>query len=71
MALEEMHLRNNKSCHLYLVRILHLGQIPTARSTQLPLSIVGRPTNLGPPQTSFHRTSFFRRPSFRLYCDVI
>jgi hypothetical protein len=50
--------------------LLHLGQIPTARSTQLPLSIVGRPTNLGPPQTSFHMTSFFRRPSFRLYCDV-
>jgi hypothetical protein len=41
-----------------------------ARSMQLPLSIVGRPTNLGPPQTSFHMTSFFRRPSFNLYCDV-
>jgi hypothetical protein len=54
-----------------LKSLVHLGQIPTARSTQLPLSIVGRPTNLGPPQTSFHRTSFFRRPSFRLYCDVI
>jgi hypothetical protein len=50
--------------------LLHLGQIPTACSTQLPLSIVGRPTNLGPPQTSFHMTSFFRRPCFRLYCDV-
>jgi hypothetical protein len=50
--------------------LLHLGQILTARSTQLPLSIVGRPTNLGPPQTSFHMTSFFRRPRFRLYCDV-
>jgi hypothetical protein len=50
--------------------LLHLGQIPMARSTQLPLSIVGRPTNLGPPQTSFHMTSFFRRPHFRLYCDV-
>jgi hypothetical protein len=50
--------------------LLHLGQIPTARSTQLPLSIFGRPTNLRPPQTSFHMTSFFRRPSFRLYCDV-
>jgi hypothetical protein len=50
--------------------LLHLGQIPTTRSTQLPLSIVGRPTNLGPPQTSFHMTSFFRQPHFRLYCDV-
>jgi hypothetical protein len=50
--------------------LLHLGEIPTARSTQLPLSIVVRPTNLGPPQTLFHMTSFFRRPSFRLYCDV-
>jgi hypothetical protein len=51
-----------------LFGLLHLGQIPTARSTQLPLSIVGRPTNLGPPQTSFHMTSFFRRPNFRLSC---
>jgi hypothetical protein len=50
--------------------LLHLGQILMARSMQLPLSIVGRPTNLGPPQTSFHMTSFFRRPSFHLYCDV-
>jgi hypothetical protein len=50
--------------------LLHLGQIPTACSTQLPLSIVERPTNLGPPQTSFHMTSFFRRPNFRLSCDV-
>jgi hypothetical protein len=50
--------------------LLHLGQIPTARSTQLPLSIVERPTNLRPPQTSFHMTSFFRRPNFRRYCDV-
>jgi hypothetical protein len=50
--------------------LLHLGQILTARSTQLPLSIVGRPTNLGPPQTSFHMMSFFRRPSFRPYCDI-
>jgi hypothetical protein len=50
--------------------LLHLGEIPTVRSTQLPLSIVGRPTNLRPPQTSFQMTSFFRRPSFRLYCDV-
>jgi hypothetical protein len=50
--------------------LLHLGQILMARSMQFPLSIVGRPTNLGPPQTSFHMTSFFRRPSFHLYCDV-
>jgi hypothetical protein len=50
--------------------LLHLGQIPTAHSTQLPLSIVGRPTNLRPPQTSFHMTSFFRRPNFRRYYDV-
>ena len=50
--------------------LLHLGQISTTHSTQLPLSIVGRSTNLRPPQTSFHMTSFFRRPSFRLYCDV-
>ena len=50
--------------------LLHLGQISTSRSTQLPLSIVGRPTNLRPPQTSFHMTSFFRRPNFHRYCDV-
>jgi hypothetical protein len=55
---------------VFIGSLLHLGQIPTARSTQLPLSIVGRPTNLGPPQTSFHMTSFFRRPNFRLSCDV-
>jgi hypothetical protein len=30
-----------------------------ARSMQLPLYIVGRTTNNGPPQTSFHMTSFF------------
>jgi hypothetical protein len=52
------------------ITLLHLGQIPTACSTQLRLSIVERPTNLGPPQTSFHMTSFFRRPNFRLSCDV-
>jgi hypothetical protein len=50
--------------------LMHLGQILMARSMQLPLSIVGRPKNLGPPQTSFHMMSFFRRPSFRPYCDV-
>jgi hypothetical protein len=48
-------------CILRNLALLHLGQISTARSTQLPLSIVGRPTNLGPPQTSFHMMSFFRR----------
>jgi hypothetical protein len=29
-----------------------------------------RMTNNGPPQTSFHMTSLFRRHRFRLYCDV-
>jgi hypothetical protein len=53
-----------------ITSLLHLGQIPTTRSTQLPLSILGRPKNLGPPQTLFHMMSFFRRPSFRRYCDV-
>jgi hypothetical protein len=52
------------------VSLLHLGQIPMVCSTQLPLSIVRRSTNLGPPQTSFHMTSFFQRQCFRLYCDV-
>jgi hypothetical protein len=63
----------SKACRALLCRLfplLHLGQIPTARSTQLPLSIVGRPTNLGPPQTSFHMTSFFRRRFKRGNTDV-
>jgi hypothetical protein len=40
--------------------LVHFGQILTARSTQLPLYIVGRTTNNGPPQMSFHMTSLFR-----------
>jgi hypothetical protein len=39
--------------------LVHLGQILMARSTQLPLYIVGRMTNNRPPQTSFHMTSLF------------
>jgi hypothetical protein len=53
-----------------LQTLVHLGQIPMARSTQLPLYIVGRMTNNGPPQTSFHMTSLFRCHSYHLYCDV-
>jgi hypothetical protein len=58
--LYELTLLNIQVLLLFIQTLLHLGQIPTARSTQLPLSIVGRPTNLRPPQTSFHMTSFFR-----------
>jgi hypothetical protein len=50
--------------------LVHLGQIPTVRSTQLPLYIVGRMTNNEPPQTSFHMMSLFRCHRYRLYCDV-
>jgi hypothetical protein len=53
------------------ITLVHLGQIPMAHSMQLPLYIVGRTTNNGTPQTSFHMMSLFRRHRFHRYCDVL
>jgi hypothetical protein len=54
----------------FLVIISRGGHIPMVHSMQFQLYIVGIKTTIGPPQTSFHMTSLFRRHSYRLYCDV-
>jgi hypothetical protein len=69
-VVDEKNGKNSSQLGKISSSLVHLGQIPMVRSTQLPLYIVGRTTNIDPPQTSFHMTSLFRRHSYHLYCDV-